>query len=78
MQLVKNGVSTTAFAVIGLASFALVWCWNGIAQAAEDYSALTTGFAAELTAALPVALAAVGLFVGVLMAYRVVRRILRA
>lgn len=48
------------------------------AFAAQDYSDLTDGFAAELTAALPVALAAVGLFVGVLMAYKVVRRILRA
>jgi len=48
------------------------------AFAAQDYSKLTEGFSAELTAALPIALAAVGLFVGVIMAYKVVRRVLRA
>lgn len=48
------------------------------AFAAQDYSSLTSGFAAELTAALPVALAAVGLFIGVIMAYKIVRRVLRA
>jgi hypothetical protein len=48
------------------------------AFAAQDYSSLTDGFAAELTAALPVALAAVGLFIGVIMAYKVVRRVLSA
>jgi hypothetical protein len=45
---------------------------------AQDYSSLTSGFSAELTAALPTALTAVGLFIGVLMAYKVVRRVLRA
>jgi hypothetical protein len=56
-------------------------CAVSLAQsafAAQDYSSLTTGFSAELAAALPVALAAVGLFVGVLMAYKVVRRVIRA
>jgi len=48
------------------------------AFAAQEYGKLTEGFSAELTAALPVALAAVGLFVGVIMAYKVVRRVLRA
>ena len=48
------------------------------AFAAQDYSKLTEGFGAELTAALPIALAAVGLFIGVIMAYKVVRRVLRA
>lgn len=48
------------------------------AFAAQDYSELTKGFGAELTAALPVALIAVGSFIGVIMAYKVVRRILRA
>lgn len=48
------------------------------ALAAQDYSKLTEGFGAELTAALPIALAAVGLFIGVIMAYKVVRRVLRA
>lgn len=48
------------------------------AFAAQDYSDLTTGFAGELAAALPVALGAVGLFIGVMMAYKIVRRMLRA
>lgn len=48
------------------------------ASAAQEYGALTEGFSAELTAALPIALAAVGLFIGVIMAYKVVRRVLRA
>lgn len=48
----------------------------GAANATQDYSALTSGFSGELTAALPVALAAVGLFIGVLLAYKVVRRVL--
>ena len=60
-------VSALALAVMAQGAFA-----------AQDYSDLTTGFGAELTAALPVALTAVGLFIGVIMAYKVVRRILRA
>lgn len=64
--------------VLGIAAVACVSFAQGALAAAQDYSDLTSGFSAELTAALPVALAAVGLFIGVLMAYKVVRRILRA
>jgi hypothetical protein len=48
------------------------------AFAVQSYGDLTSGFSAELTAAVPIALAAVGLFIGVVLAYKVVRRILRA
>lgn len=65
-----------------MALFAGVLALGVMASAAsaepQNYSSLTSGFAAELGAALPVALAAVGLFIGVIMAYKVVRRVLRA
>ena len=63
---------------IGLACVLALSVTSQVAAAAQDYSSLTSGFAAELTAALPVALTAVGLFIGVIMAYKVVRRVLRA
>jgi hypothetical protein len=63
--------------VLGLSALMVVVAAQS-AMAAQDYSSLTDGFAAELTAALPVALTAVGLFIGVLLAYKVVRRVLRA
>lgn len=72
MQKIKQ-FSTALFA----SALALAVMAQG-AFAAQDYSDLTEGFAAELTAALPVALTAVGLFLGVIMAYKIVRRILRA
>lgn len=64
--------------ILGLAALAAVSIAQGAFAAAQDYSSLTSGFSGELTAALPVALGAVGLFTGVIMAYKVVRRILRA
>lgn len=67
-----------ALSVLGLTVVACVSMAQGAFAAAQDYSSLTSGFSAELTAAVPVALAAVGLFVGVILAYKVVRRILRA
>lgn len=74
MDTLKN--NWVAFCAIVIGSFALL---TGPAHAvAQDYSSLTSGFASELAAALPVALAAVGLFIGVIMAYRVVRRVLSA
>lgn len=68
----RAALMTAAVAVVLLGAFA-----SG-ASAAQDYSSLTSGFADELRAALPVGLAAVGLFIGVMMAYKVVRRVLRA
>lgn len=62
----------------GLALIAFFSVVSFASAAPQDYSTLTSGFAAELTAALPVALAAVGTFIGVMMAYKIVRRILRA
>ena len=64
--------------ILGLASIMAVSVAQSAFAVAQDYSSLTSGFSAELTAALPVALTAVGLFIGVIMAYKVVRRVLRA
>jgi Sec-independent protein secretion pathway component TatC len=77
MQIAKSKVLGLALAVAMVAT-ALVAAPVAMAQEAQDYSDLTDGFAAELGAALPIGLAAVGLFIGVIMAYKVVRRILRA
>jgi hypothetical protein len=63
-------LAVCAVTALSLASSALA--------TAQDYSSLTDGFGSELSAAVPVALAAVGLFIGVMLAYKVVRRILRA
>ena len=43
-----------------------------------DWSALTAGFGGELGAAVLVALLAVGSFLALLLAYRLVRAVLRA
>lgn len=72
MHRIKPFLLALAVSALGLALMA-----QG-AFAAQEYGKLTEGFSAELTAALPVALAAVGLFLGVIMAYKVVRRVLRA
>jgi predicted ABC-type sugar transport system permease subunit len=64
--------------ILGLTAVMAVSVAQSAFATAQDYTSLTSGFAAELTAALPVALAAVGTFIGVIMAYKVVRRILRA
>lgn len=63
---------------LGLLTVLSLGAFASAASAAQDYSELTRGFADELRAALPVGLAAVGLFIGVMMAYKVVRRVLRA
>ena len=73
MQKIKR-FSTALFA----SALALAVMAQGAFAAPQDYSDLTDGFAAELGAALPVALTAVGLFIGVIMAYKIVRRVLRA
>lgn len=50
----------------------------GMSFAAEDYSDLTTGLGGEISAAVPVALAALGTFIAIVIAVRVIRRIVRA
>jgi hypothetical protein len=62
---------------IGLAALLAV----SVAQSAfavQDYTAVTSTAAAEIGAALPVALGVVGIFVGVMLAYKVLRRVIRA
>lgn len=63
---------------LGLAAVMAVAAAQSAFATAQDYSSLTSGFSAELTAILPIVLAAVGLFIGVIMAYRVGRKILHA
>lgn len=48
------------------------------AFAVQDYTDVTGDITAEITAALPVALAGLGTFVAVVLAVKVVRRILSA
>jgi uncharacterized BrkB/YihY/UPF0761 family membrane protein len=45
---------------------------------AQDYSAVTDDAATEITAAVPIALGVAGLFVGIMLAYKVLRRMIRA
>lgn len=56
----------------------LVFALASVASAAQDYSAVTDGAGSEIAAALPIALAVVGIFVGVMIAYKVLRRVVRA
>jgi hypothetical protein len=57
--------------------FVVAYTQAAVAQA-QDYTDVTSGAAAEITAALPVALTVVGLFVGVMLAYKLLRRVIRA
>jgi hypothetical protein len=43
-----------------------------------EYGDLTTHVGTEVGAAVPIALAAVGIFVGILVAYKLARRMIRA
>ncbi len=43
-----------------------------------EYAPVTENVGSEIGAAVPIALAAVGVFVGILIAYKLVRRMLRA
>jgi hypothetical protein len=70
--MIRKVILLTAVACVALMSVAQS------ALAVQDYGDLTSGFSAELGAAVPVALIAVGLFVGVVLAYKVIRRLLRA
>ena len=48
------------------------------AQEAQDYTAVTDQAGTEISAAVPIALGVVGLFVGIMLAYKVLRRMIRA
>jgi hypothetical protein len=62
-------------AVVAVVALSLV---SSALAAPQNYGDLTTGFSSELGAAVPVALAALGLFIGIILAIKVARRILRA
>lgn|GEM_PF-4624576 len=47
-------------------------------EAAVDYSKVTEGASTQISAAVPIGLAVVGLFVGIMIAYKLLRRIVRA
>lgn len=49
-----------------------------LAQEAQDYSAVTDQASTEISAAVPIALGVAGLFVGIMLAYKVLRRMVRA
>lgn len=66
------------FGVAFYAAFALCLVAAQASFAAADYGKLTENVAAEIGAAVPVALAAVGIFVGILVAYKLARRMIRA
>lgn len=63
------------FALCALFALSVVGTAGAVAQ---DYSAVTDDAATEITAAVPVALGVVGLFVGIMLAYKVLRRMIRA
>ncbi len=69
-------VQSAGFALSFAFLFVVVWAQS--AAAAQDYTNVTSGAGAEITAALPVALTVVGLFVGVMIAYKLLRRVIRA
>lgn len=48
------------------------------AFAAAEYSKLTEDVGTEVAAAVPIALTAVGVFVGIMVAYKLARRMIRA
>jgi hypothetical protein len=67
---------------LGLAAF-MAFSLVGSAFAAEgeptvDYSKVTSGASSQISAAVPIALGVVGLFVGIMIAYKLLRRIVRA
>lgn len=74
----KGLLKRRAGLLVGLSALfclALVQFANATAQ---DYTAVTSDASSEITAAVPVALGVVGLFVGIMLAYKVLRRMIRA
>lgn len=74
IQSVKSK-ATLLFALCALFALSLVGTAGAVAQ---DYSAVTDDAGTEITAAVPVALGVAGLFVGIMLAYKVLRRMIRA
>jgi hypothetical protein len=66
--------------MLGMAAF-FAFSLVGSAFATEgevDYSKVTSGASTQISAAVPIALGVVGLFVGIMIAYKLLRRIIRA
>ncbi len=67
--------------LIGMAVTAMSVSFVGQALATEeaaDYGKVTEGASTQISAAVPIALGVVGLFVGIMIAYKLLRRIVRA
>ena len=69
--------------VLFAASVVSAWSLSLVALAAAeeptvDYSKVTSGASTQISAAVPIALGVVGLFVGIMIAYKLLRRIVRA
>ncbi|OJU85739.1 MAG: hypothetical protein BGO11_11845 [Solirubrobacterales bacterium 70-9] len=47
-------------------------------ETAVEYGKVTEGASTQISAAVPIALGVVGLFVGIMIAYKLLRRIVRA
>jgi uncharacterized BrkB/YihY/UPF0761 family membrane protein len=74
MQKIKSRVGLL-FALTALFALSVV---AQAAAVAQDYSKVTEDASTEITAAVPVALGVAGLFVGIMLAYKVLRRMVRA
>lgn len=67
--------------IIGMAVTAVSVSFVGNALATEsavEYGKVTEGASTQISAAVPIALGVVGLFVGIMIAYKLLRRIVRA
>ena len=76
-----GSLKTKIGATLGLAvffAFALVGSAFATEPEAVDYSKVTSGASTQISAAVPIALGVVGLFVGIMIAYKLLRRIVRA
>lgn len=72
MSFLKKASLLASLTALSVACFA-----QSAFAVAQDYSDITSGFTAELTAAMPVALSVLGAFVGILLAIKVLRRIIK-
>lgn len=77
-----GSLKTKVGVTLGLAAFfAFALVGSAFAageEAGVDYGNVTEGASSQISAAVPIALKVVGLFVGIMIAYKLLRRIVRA
>lgn len=77
-----GSLKTKIGVTLGLAAFfAFALVGSAFAAGEEptvDYSKVTDGASTQISAAVPIALGVVGLFLGIMIAYKLLRRIVRA